>query len=462
MAIRNIMNRIGLFCATMIGSSLLTLQAVCAASLSADVSAASDGNILVGYEGRVETEEVDKLLNRINAIRKEAYNEGLVSKYVAISWDSDLEKTARLRAVEASINMDHMRPSVVSSSDSSLREFSTVTYTKYYAECLDWNSSGGMLVGVEDWYEEKADYVLSKNGGSPSGPTGHYGCLINPAFTKIGIGGFYDGGKWHTTVADFGMGTAGNTAKDSTSGSYVQILEVGKAYTTLDFKGCDSLIPGQTYQTNLSLTYYKSSKTYNEVKTLVPQNLTYTSSNPSVATIDANGKITALASGTTKITVNCGMTKSFTLTVCKLTSSSSYKDTGSKAIYSIKEASSGGYVVTYKKPINTKAKTIKVPNTITVSGVKLPVTGIYKNAFAKCKKVKTIVLGKNVKEIGKKAFYKCKKLKNLKIQGKLLSKVGKKALPSQKLKVIVKYKSFKSKYKKLLKKGGLHKKSTIK
>ncbi|MDO4383679.1 MAG: hypothetical protein Q4C18_04220, partial [Eubacteriales bacterium] len=57
----------------------------------ADVSSVSEGYILAGFDGTYYHTSKDQILERINAIRKEAYDEGLVSKYVPIKWSSDLE-----------------------------------------------------------------------------------------------------------------------------------------------------------------------------------------------------------------------------------------------------------------------------------------------------------------------------------------------------------------------------------
>ena len=52
--------------------------------LSSEVSTASNGNTLVGIQGEFLTPDKQDILNQINSIRKEAYDEGLVSSYVPI------------------------------------------------------------------------------------------------------------------------------------------------------------------------------------------------------------------------------------------------------------------------------------------------------------------------------------------------------------------------------------------
>lgn len=61
------------------------------------------------------------VLDRINQIRREAYEEGVqdprdpskkltMADYVPLKWSSDLEYIARIRSAEASVRRDHIRP----------------------------------------------------------------------------------------------------------------------------------------------------------------------------------------------------------------------------------------------------------------------------------------------------------------------------------------------------------------
>jgi len=87
------------------------------------------------------------------------------------------------------------------------------------------------------------------------------------------------------------------------------------------------------------------------------------------------------------------------------------------------------------------------------------VTAIKAKAFNKYKKLKNVVIGKNVKTIGKKAFFGCKKLKKVTVKSKVLKKIGKKAFTRKGgKKVTFKVpKKYKKKYKKLLKKAKTNK-----
>ena len=107
-------------------------------------------------------------------------------------------------------------------------------------------------------------------------------------------------------------------------------------------------------------------------------------------------------------------------------------------------------------------KTVTVPDTIVINGVRHKVTSIGNNAFKNNKKLKSVVIGKNITKIGKKAFFGCQNLKKITIKTtKLKAKtVGAKAFTKAgsknygKLTVKVPKKSLKS-YRKILKKKGL-------
>ena len=72
-------------------------------------------------------------------------------------------------------------------------------------------------------------------------------------------------------------------------------------------------------------------------------------------------------------------------------------------------------------------KTVKIPNTISIKGYQYKVTAIRAKAFAKQKKLKKIIVGENVKQIGNKAFYGNKKLKSILFNAKNVKKIGKSA-----------------------------------
>lgn len=119
---------------------------------------------------------------------------------------------------------------------------------------------------------------------------------------------------------------------------------------------------------------------------------------------------------------------------------------------------------------DSQKTTITIPDYITIKGKKYPVISIQGNAFAKCKKLTKVVIGKNVRRIKPKAFYNCKKLKTIVIKTKKLTmkRVGKKAFAGiyKKAKITLPKSGFSKKqkavYKKILRARGVGKKAKIK
>lgn len=151
--------------------------------LASETTSASSGNSLIGIQGELLTPDKQDIINRINAIRKEAATEGLVASYVPIKWSTSLEQTAITRAAESSISMGHVR---LSNKDLQ-SAFPSGSHT--YTENLAWNY-GGFMAAIQQWYSEKADYIKQKNGETPSGQTGHYESLIDPKYTHMGLAAF--------------------------------------------------------------------------------------------------------------------------------------------------------------------------------------------------------------------------------------------------------------------------------
>lgn len=135
----------------------------------------------------------------------------------------------------------------------------------------------------------------------------------------------------------------------------------------------------------------------------------------------------------------------------------------SGAGYVVAKADSKNPEVAYQKAAVTKG-TVIVPDTVEVSGTTYKVTSIEKKAFGIGKKIKTIILGKNVKTIKKDAFAGCKTLRKIIVKTKKLTKktVAKKAFRGVRKNVrIIVPKKKKQAYKKLFYQRGLNKKVKI-
>ena len=141
--------------------------------------------VMIRVEGQLEEIDRDELLERINAIRREACEEGIdnpvngipltAADYVPLQWSYELEEIAMLRAAESTILQDHVRPDG--------RECFTAAPegVSFTMETLAWGFSSAAQA-IEGWYSEKASYV------EPDGkPAGHYMALINPENKFVGI-----------------------------------------------------------------------------------------------------------------------------------------------------------------------------------------------------------------------------------------------------------------------------------
>ena len=136
-------------------------------------------------------------------------------------------------------------------------------------------------------------------------------------------------------------------------------------------------------------------------------------------------------------------------------------DKKTKATYKVTTSNT----VQYVKASSKKAKTVKVPSTITVNGVKCQVTSIAPKAMKGNKKLKKVIIPSSIRTIGTHAFAGCKNLKNITIQTPYLTKksVGAKAFKGISNKAVIKVpkKQLKA-YQKLLKTKGVSKKVKIK
>lgn len=131
-----------------------------------------------------------------------------------------------------------------------------------------------------------------------------------------------------------------------------------------------------------------------------------------------------------------------------------------KAIYKVREVNAtGGTVMLVKR--NSKKEKFVIPAAIKSRNYTFKVTSIANKAFKGDKKLKKVVIGKNVQVIGKRAFEKAKNLRSITIKSVSLKKVGRSAFKGihAKAKIKVPAKKLKA-YKRLLKKKG--QKSSVK
>lgn len=108
-------------------------------------------------------------------------------------------------------------------------------------------------------------------------------------------------------------------------------------------------------------------------------------------------------------------------------------------------------------------KTVSIPATIKVGKTTYKVVKVSNSVFKNAKKLTTVTIGANVKEIGKDVFNGCTKLKSVKVNSKVVTKVGTNTFKKTASKLVIKVPSSKlSSYKKLFKGKGQSKKAVIK
>lgn len=195
------------------------------ATLPTDVTTAKTDRMFLGIKGSYIT-DMQNALNRINAIRKEACDEGIKdprnesrnltsSDYVPIKWSSDLEYIARIRAAEASVYRQHIR----------LNGYDAFAIyspngVRSWGEVLAWNTSRTFLQGIEQWYREKKDWV-----GNTGKVTGHYTQMIDPDNIYVGLATFINPNAGYSTTTageftsqgslDYSQGTSGAVLDES-------------------------------------------------------------------------------------------------------------------------------------------------------------------------------------------------------------------------------------------------------
>ena len=271
--------------------------------LPTDVTTASDGCALLGVKGSYIT-DMQAALDRVNAIRKEACEEGVPdprnssrkltsSDYVPIKWSSDLEYIARIRAAEASLVLAHTRPN-----GTRCFTLNSPNGIRSYGEVLAWNNTRKFLPGIEQWYEEKEDWVNQNN----NAVTGHYTEMIDPANQYVGYATFINPDARYSTT---------------TSGEYNKYDNNLDESFGPDISNCTQTIEAQTSDITVGMSDFEELQAPNSVQadfyanitnsscnlSVLDNNVSWKSSNTSVATVDAKGLVTGVQAGNADITV---------------------------------------------------------------------------------------------------------------------------------------------------------------
>ena len=272
----------------------------------------SDGMQIVGIKGTFSVPDKQAIVNRINEIRKEAYNEGLVSRYVPVKWSTSLEQASLRRAAEASsVNVPHHRLTG--------EQLYSGEYSDNFAHLggnLAWNHLG-LMRAIEQWYEEKQDL------GKSDAITGHYTHMIDPKWTTVAMSAFMRPKdiERHVQYYEISQLFAENSGdSDSLVGEYgestVYTIASPDKVKDISLPQNFTIKPQESKSIELQARYTGIDSETFRYKVIIPTNRDWSSSDTSVATIDRDGNITAHKSGTTTITVTSdGKTYSTTVTV---------------------------------------------------------------------------------------------------------------------------------------------------
>ena len=283
------------------GISASAEEILSAEVIATDVETASEGCVLAGVYGKYVT-GADEAIARINEIRKEACEEGVLNPdtgkpltaedYVPIKWSGDLEYIARIRAAESALTGAHER-----TNGDDVWTLRSPSGVQSYGEVLAWNWSESMVPGINQWYGEKADWVNQKEGAV----TGHYTQMIDPTNLYVGIGTFCSGDTrfYNTTAGEFSGSSGLSESQMGMSGSCVQRLEM-----RLDRIGGGEILGtlhGARGDTGRLLLAAGGSYKYSEGLVYFMDGVDWKSADPSIVTVSEDGRTEAVDGGTTTI-----------------------------------------------------------------------------------------------------------------------------------------------------------------
>ena len=361
-----------------------------------------------------------------------------------------------------------------------------VAWVGTYEDLMEQNDGQCHILLCEDWANNRY-----------SGDTGYTGMVVLPDGTFV----MDSYGHWDKEFSQSWQGSDGSGYNVKTDLCYIKQAK----FKLADVIG-ESIVAVKDVMLNPSeVKLTEKGQTVQLTATVAPENATnkqvnFSIDHEEVATVDAEGKVTAKADGTAVVAVttvdgNKTATCSVTVEIPKdptpdpdpkpepnptpnptptpdptptptpsvpdkqeptpdstMTVGSEQK-TG-KGVYRITGTGSKR-TVTFVKPINDKNTSFNVPASVKLADGRYKVTAIDKNAFKNNKKLKKVTIGSKVTRIGAGAFSGAKNLKAITIKSKSLKSVGKNALKGIHKKCTIKVPKTKlTAYKRLLKKKG--------
>ena len=278
---------------------------------------ASEGNIIIGIEGKDVTSDQKEMIDKINAARKDACTNGITpdprdktrmlqpSDYVEMKIGVNCTRAAQIRAGEASLYMAHVRPNGT--------ECLSIIKALYpsssgWAENLAWDA--GEKSNIDLWIDEKNNYL-----GLSSGQTGHYETIINPKFKYTGISTFnpandsneYD---WSCTAGQYSVDdVAVGSYEAAKNETIIQKIEVPiSAVTGAEISGNTMYHKGNSADISMlvGVKFVSAISTNTAVKCPVYNGVTWSSSDETVVSVSEAGHIVAKKEGSATISASIG------------------------------------------------------------------------------------------------------------------------------------------------------------
>lgn len=347
-----------------------------------------------------------------------------------------------------------------------------VAWVGTYEDLMEQNDGQCHILLCEDWANNRY-----------SGDTGYTGMVVLPDGTFV----MDSYGHWDKEFSQSWQGSDGSGYNVKTDLCYIKQAK----FKLADVIG-ESIVAVKDVMLNPSeVKLTEKGQTVQLTATVAPENATnkqvnFSIDHEEVATVDAEGKVTAKADGTAVVAVTtvdgnktaiCSVTVEIpkdptpdpdskpdptpapkpsvpdnqeSTTDSTMTVGSEQKS--GKGIYRITGTRK---TVTFVKPLNDKNTSFNVPASVKLADGRYKVTAIDKNAFKNNRKLKKVTIGNKVTKIGAGAFSGAKNLKAITIKSKLLKSVGKNALKGIHKKCAIKVPKTKlTAYKRLLKKKG--------
>lgn len=315
---------------------------------NADVSTPSDGNVLVAIPGSAAMQsEKQELLDTLNALRKEACDNGYPNPenpsvaltsgdYIPLTWNTDLEDIAQLRAAEGVLEESNARP------NGKYGGTIMINGTLSHREDIGWawatTAEGATLNSILSLFYGYSDEGLSENSEIERWKTGnytqdntavaHYANLINPSYRSIGSAMFFTSDATIVTskreyTNQNVLCVAQEMSRDITTeekqefsqlgGDYSQIVEAQTSYLG-EMYFDDALLEMETGEREnlVPSAKLKAGRNSNYAYDIylpdcrVTAGASWTSSNTQKAVVNSRGRVGARSAGTVTITAKAG------------------------------------------------------------------------------------------------------------------------------------------------------------